>query len=463
MLKTLLILPTVLWLLGDTADPLALFKRWRNSPSAALRMQAVRSLRGREGPSVRVALLSCLGDADPRVRAAARTELVALAPDQGPTLARGIAGLRSAAARREGVRAVIARKEDATLFVADKDPEVRARALASRRVTVPALQRALRHADGKTRALALEALGDADRAQRATRDRDEQVRIAAARVSTDPAVLEHLLFDRSWRVRLAAVRATERMRKAALVPALIERLDREEGRLHARVLRALERLTQAAPGPDARAWRRWWESLPADYRLADPKPAAPRGHSEAMVTFGRIPVVSKRVCFVLDLSRSMAKPAPGKRGRTRWELVREDLRTVLRKLPSGTRLNVVLFRTGVEAWRPRLVRASPAAVRSCLDWIGKAEPAGWTNLYDAVALALRMEDVDTLYILTDGVPSRGTETGRAQILSEIAFLNHYRLVEINCVQAGSRQGLGKTWDGFLEDLARAHDGVSVRE
>ena len=66
-------------------------------------------------------------------------------------------------------------------------------------------------------------------------------------------------------------------------------------------------------------------------------------------------------------------------------------------------------------------------------------------------------------MLTDGVPSRGTETKRKAILAEIEYLNHFRLVQINCVQAGGEKGLGKRWRGFLDDLAKAHDGVSVRE
>ena len=48
-------------------------------------------------------------------------------------------------------------------------------------------------------------------------------------------------------------------------------------------------------------------------------------------------------------------------------------------------------------------------------------------------------------------------------MAEIGFLNRYRLVQINCVQAGGAEGLGKRWRGFLDELAKAHDGVSVRE
>ena len=82
---------------------------------------------------------------------------------------------------------------------------------------------------------------------------------------------------------------------------------------------------------------------------------------------------------------------------------------------------------------------------------------------DGVERALADEEVDAIYLLTDGVPSRGAETRRKGILDEIDYLNRFRLVQINCVQAGSSDGLGSKWKGFLEDLARRHDGVSVRE
>jgi hypothetical protein len=181
------------------------------------------------------------------------------------------------------------------------------------------------------------------------------------------------------------------------------------------------------------------------------------------VTFKRIPVVSRRLAFVLDASRSMGREAPGGDGRTRWQLLLQDLRGVLERLPRCTRFNVFLFRTDVEAWRKRLVPATRSARRACLEWIEAAKPGGWTNLFDALALALQDDDVDTLYVLSDGVPSRGSETGRGAILDEIAFRNRYKLTQINCVQAGGSEGLGKKWEGFLEELARAHDGVAGRE
>jgi len=113
--------------------------------------------------------------------------------------------------------------------------------------------------------------------------------------------------------------------------------------------------------------------------------------------------------------------------------------------------------------KKRPVPATKGARSACVKWLAEQTPAGWTNLFDALELALADRDTDTVYVLTDGVPSRGAETERRAILNEVAFRNHYRLVQINCVQAGGEKGLGKKWRGFLAELADANGGVSVKE
>jgi hypothetical protein len=448
---------------GPEPDALALFRQWSRSPSAELRIQAARSLRNREGKVFRAALLSLLADENVAVRAAVRGEILLRPPAEGPELGQEIAALRDARARVEGLRAVLARREDPTLFAADRDPEVRARAVASGRLALPEVTAALRDPDGRVRALALESVHDPATAPATAADRAEEVRIAATRVADDAGTVAALLGDRSWRVRLAATAACDRVRDAGVVPALIRVLDGEPGRVRARAGAALEGLTGAPFGEDAARWRAWWERSRATFRPVEVRPPRPPDETSSVVRFRRIPIVSQRICFVIDASRSMLEPAPGKEGRTRWQLVVEDLQEVLRRVPDSARFNVILFRTDVEAWKPGLVPASRANRAACQRWIGEAKPAGWTNLFDALRLALSDDDVDALYVLTDGVPSRGAETTRRDILDEIAFLNRYRLVQINCVQAGSSEGLGKRWDGFLDELANAHEGVSVRE
>ncbi|HEX5136886.1 MAG TPA: HEAT repeat domain-containing protein [Planctomycetota bacterium] len=413
----------------------------------------------------RAALLSLLADPHVGVREAVRRELLLRPPSEGPDLARDILALRDPKARAEGVRAVVARKEDATPFALDPDAEVRARALATGRVARPQLETALKLRDARTRALALECLNEPALAAPFVSDPAEELRIACARVTDDRAVLERLARDRSWRVRLAVVLAAERRRQKDDLPVLMRVLKDPPGRVRARAAAALEGLTGLPFGDDLARWEKWWGSGGRTFELPPPRAQAPSGagHSSARVTFRSIPVASRRCCFILDASRSMVEPAPGKGGKTRWDLVVEDLRAVVERLPDDARFNVVLFRTDVASWKPRLVPVTSGTRRACSDWIGDEKPAGWTNLYDALALALSDDDVDAVYVLTDGVPSRGAETDRLGILGELSYLNRYRLVQVNCIQAGSKEGLGKRWEGFLDDLAAANDGIAVRE
>lgn len=459
------LIPFLFLLPTQGQDPLALFRQWSRSPTPELRLQAVRTLRGQTGSASRAALLSLLGDPHTAVREAVRREIVMRAPGEGPDLAKEIAALKDPKARVEGVRAVVARKEDATLFALDPDAEVRARALGTGRVARPQVEQALRGREPRARALALEALGEPGLAAPFAGDAADELRIACARVADDPAALEKLSKDRSWRVRLALALAVERRRRKEDLPLLMRLLRDPPGRVRARAAEALENLTQLPFGDDAAKWEKWWGSGGRAFELPEPRPKAPqgKGHSSAQVTFRNIPVLSRRCCFILDASKSMTEPAPGKGGKTRWDLMVADLRAVVDRLPDDARFNVVLFRTEVLAWKPRLVPATPANRRACREWIGEERPAGWTNLYDALALALSDDDVDAVYVLTDGVPSRGAETDRGGILAELAYLNRYRLVQVNCVQAGSAEGLGKRWEGFLDDLAAAHDGTAVRE
>jgi len=454
------LLPVVLLLLSPGSDALEQFRRWKKSPVPDLREQAVRILRDDPSDEARAALVSMLADEHPKVVAAARGVLEARPAEEGPRLAEAIAALRDERARLAGVRSLITRGDAVDRFLEDRAPRIRARVVAFGRFADDRWPGVLRDRD--VRAWAIDRLHDPALSSEAAESNDEAVRIAAARCTDEPRVLVALLADRSWRVRLAAMLAAERVRHRDLVPALIAALKEDPGRVRTRCIRTLESLTGASWGGDQKRWERWWRTVGPGFRVSPPRPRRVGG-SVATLRFRRIPVESRRLVFVLDASRSMADPAPREPGRRRWDLVVEELVGVLRRLPPDARFNVVLFRTGVEAWKPRLVRATRGAVRACAEWIGDQSPAGWTNLFDALELALADDDADAIYLLTDGVPSRGAETKRRAILREIEYLNRFRLVQINCVQAGGTGGLGPQWRGFLKELADAHDGVSVRE
>lgn len=350
------------------------------------------------------------------------------------------------------------------------------------------------------------------------KDKVAAVRTAAARALGDlrlPAsvpVLLELAEDKSWEVRAAALDALGWLRVAdPVVPFLVERLSREEGRLRDDVLQALQHITAAELGADPDLWQSWWEAyvqrgkpeLPAPARHytrfgevagglpAEPDQAPPDPTATGVPTLFGIPSTSLQVTFVLDTSASMAEPSRGVRpgqGETRpggesWPrstrlaLAQEETCGLIERLPSGAVFNVVTFGTEAEAWRPRAVAATPGNVREALEHVSARKPSGRTATFDALALAMgadrghlaqaRWEPVitgpkhpstpDTIFLVSDGEPDEGTIPFPDDTLREVARLNRVRRIVIHAVGLGSfRQ------DSFLKLLAAGNGGRHVQ-
>ena len=74
-----------------------------------------------------------------------------------------------------------------------------------------------------------------------------------------------------------------------------------------------------------------------------------------------------------------------------------------------------------------------------------------TNVFDTLEAALKDRRIDTIYLLTDGVPTRGRITEPGAILEEIGIQNRLRGVTIHCIAFGEESK-------FLEDLAKQNGG-----
>ena len=138
---TQILLPILLLPLSPGPDALALYRKLGDSPVPGLRIQALRSLRGHQGDKVRAALISFLGDADAGVVTVARDEIERRPVADGPALVDAVAALRSEAARRAGLRALLRRTDDLTPLSLDRSAAIRARVVYARRVTESARAR----------------------------------------------------------------------------------------------------------------------------------------------------------------------------------------------------------------------------------------------------------------------------------------------------------------------------------
>ncbi len=90
------------------------------------------------------------------------------------------------------------------------------------------------------------------------------------------------------------------------------------------------------------------------------------------------------------------------------------------------------------------------------DWL--ARRSGESALFDALLAAMEEEAVDTLCVISEGVPRRGSLRRPQRILEEIVHRNRWRRLVIHTIHVGSRS------DGaeFLASLARATGGRAIR-
>jgi hypothetical protein len=273
-----------------------------------------------------------------------------------------------------------------------------------------------------------------------------------------------LLEDEDWRVRDAALDACLDLRDPAVIPALIARFDAEAVARRDRIRDTLVGLSAADHGGSAARWRAWWESEGKDLPLAtreaaqafiDARPRAEAGAGRSVAQFYGIPLVSDRVAFVIDSSGSMlaatARVGGGGAVRTRIEVAKSELMTVVGRLAPRARFNIVWFATGTSAWRTRLGERTPANLRSAERFVEQRHANGATALYDGLMVAWRDRDVDTVYLLSDGAPSAGRLVQPDAILADVRSRFANKPITVHCIAVGTPSPL-------LESIADATGG-----
>ena len=133
----------------------------------------------------------------------------------------------------------------------------------------------------------------------------------------------------------------------------------------------------------------------------------------------------------------------------------EVLGPVVRRGASAT-LIAVFFGTEVWAWRKGLASVGAATRAELASDLKELSPSGGTYLYDALERALEEEDVEAIYLLSDGEPSGGKVTGGVEILAAVRARNRLRRASIHCIAVGI-----DSW--LLKQLALQNAGTYVRK
>jgi len=298
-----------------------------------------------------------------------------------------------------------------------------------------------------------------------------------------PTILRRLS-DRDGAVRAAAARATARTALPEGVGALVRQVQREppRSRTQSGMLDALRVLTGANPGDDVRVWAAWWRDHEADVMagkvaLGTGKPAQAKSDQG---NFYGIPQLEDRIIYVLDCSGSMIASMENPRfvnggavsarddEDSRFDAAMRELLRATKSLRRDARYTVITYSDHAEAiLGEELEAAKPERHAQLTDALASIGPAGQTNIYEALDLALRLAGVhpeeppgpakaDAIYLLTDGAPTdaKGALEDPERTLEAVREWNALRRVAIHTIGIGADHN-----SALLRQLAEENGGT----
>jgi hypothetical protein len=245
------------------------------------------------------------------------------------------------------------------------------------------------------------------------------------------------LGHKSWELRSLAFRYLTRCRDVASIPLLIARYEREEGRLAAELDQALFVHTGTRCWKRVE-WERWWNKHKTGFVLPHPDSVKGGGSSSGgkTISYHDIPVVSSRMCFLVDRSGSMSAPIGTDKKFNRLAAAKEQLTRVVEALPATTWVNLIDYETGVHPMWDEVRKLDAEARKDMLTRVANLQLAGGTNIFEALEAAFKDPKVDTVYLLTDGQPSSGRLTNAEDIIDEVRRWNRTKQVVIHCIGLG---------------------------
>lgn len=365
------------------------------------------------------------------------------------------------------------------------------------------LAEAARHDDPQMRVAALQSLGRHDLrkawdAMLAALDDDFwQVRstavawMAAQTTASEP-------FGRPV---LGAVRMVLGRRAGlAVVDRLIDALGRETGRLRGDIDDLLRRIVGRSFQGDHDLWKSWWAANRKEVLAggAGQEHGAARGALRTVSFYG-IRSLSKNILFIIDVSGSMEWKSPVAPGKEEGEaapaqdpnlpvgtgpeddrkisIAKWELKRAIGQLSEDARFNIIYYNHEVKLFAPKMMAASLPMKKRAFAFIDGVKAEGGTNIYDSLVRAFTLgggerndkknfeNSVDTIFFLSDGVPTQGKITDIPLILKDIRERNKVRRIIIHAVGLSTKSDKPEEQsklDEFVRKLAEQNGGRYVK-
>ncbi len=212
-------------------------------------------------------------------------------------------------------------------------------------------------------------------------------------------------------------------------------------------------------------WKKLGRKVPgkADYSL-------PAESGPTVSFFGDL--ISPRAVFLIDVSssmrqettlaprgsrRSVAAAETGERRERKVAIVKRELERCLGQLQAWYKFNLAGYHAKVLPWRRGLAleSASSANIDSAKRYARDLETDRGTNIFDAVKLALPVDELDTIYLLSDGAPSVGGNPAAIErMVGDFNYLVGARIITYGFAAADR----GIYDEAFMQRLASENRG-----
>lgn len=285
---------------------------------------------------------------------------------------------------------------------------------------------------------ALGLLGDPQHLPRicqAAAHEDPRVRLEAARAlrrfgsDEAKAFMGRWLQACDWPVAVELAAALGEKPDPRSVPALIERLRKEHGRLRMDLVHALSSIAGGQVAQTADAWAGWWKTNGPSFAVDAEASAAYRARTPvqridlvALGFFYSLPIQSDRICYVVDSSMSMKGD--------RIASLRRNLAESIDGLAKHVRYDIVDFGGDV------VVLEADGLLEDRRKGVKRAEDMPLslgTRAYDGMERAARIPALDTMLFLSDGAPVRGQFNSWPDILRVLSVMHRYAPLAIHSV------------------------------
>lgn len=168
-------------------------------------------------------------------------------------------------------------------------------------------------------------------------------------------------------------------------------------------------------------------------------------------TFYGVKVFERNILFVLDISGSMDI------GEARLQL-----KNAYHALGPQESFNIIAYNNNLIIWKEGLVLASQENKKQADQWVTTIYNGGNTDIYSALQIAFttawKSIRTDSIYLVTDGLPTAGPVLDPFQIIAAVRKWNQGKNISIHVIGVGPQQDRP-----FLKTLAEQNYGrYSIR-